>query len=493
MFSFICRVINNMKKNKIPIWSIVFWIVIWHLISIIIDERIILASPILSLQKLGTLIWEVEFWITIAFSLFRISIGFLIACISGILLAFSCNKFHLLKQLISPLILFFKSIPVASFVIIILMWFSSSSLTIIISIIMVLPVIYSNVLTALEFLDEELTAMAEVLRINKNTRFRYIYLSQILPYFRSACILSIGLCFKAGIAAEVIGLPSNSIGENLFQAKIFFDTPSLFAWTIVIAILSYLFEKICEKTIDITCSALLRIKTSHDITNLNGLSFGGQSNSEPSIKEFDNNSILDNAPNSNFELKNICKSYDMNLVLKDINMEFNKGEFIALIGQSGAGKTTLLKIMMNLESPDSGTIIGFNNLLMSAVFQEDRLCDNLDVYTNIALPHIKKGNRALISKEKIDDALIKLKLETSNNKVVGEFSGGMKRRVALLRALLANYDVLFLDEPFKGLDEETKLICMDYFKNKIKEKTVILITHDIRELEHLKPTKTYEI
>ncbi len=186
-------------------------------------------------------------------------------------------------------------------------------------------------------------------------------------------------------------------------------------------------------------------------------------------------------------LKDICKYYGELKVFDNFNLRLEKNKINCIMGASGVGKTTLMRLLMGLETQDSGSIEGIENAKMSAVFQEDRLCENLDVYTNIMLPHIYKSNDKLLSKSKIDESLAKLGLEGLGNKTVSELSGGMKRRTAILRALLAEYDILFLDEPFKGLDDETKQSTIDFTLNKAKNKTIIYITHDNTELEYIKP------
>lgn len=176
--------------------------------------------------------------------------------------------------------------------------------------------------------------------------------------------------------------------------------------------------------------------------------------------------------------KDIKKSYGENTVLEGFSHNFADGRATAVIGQSGCGKTTLLAVLMGILPPDSGTVTCPRPV--SAVFQENRLCENLTVSANIRLVTGKKYGKNEIAAE-----LSKIGLEKCENKAVKELSGGMRRRVALLRALLADYRVLFLDEPFKGLDSETKKLVMEYCKEQIKNKTVIFVTHDMSECDFL--------
>ena len=150
------------------------------------------------------------------------------------------------------------------------------------------------------------------------------------------------------------------------------------------------------------------------------------------------------------------------------------------MGASGCGKTTLLRILCGLLPPDSGRIDGAEGAWYSAVFQEDRLCENLTAAANIRLV---TGNSR--SREEIESALAAVGLADCSGKPVREFSGGMKRRTALVRALLAEYSVLVLDEPFKGLDESTREQTAGWCRKMTAGKTVILVTHDPRDCELL--------
>ncbi len=175
----------------------------------------------------------------------------------------------------------------------------------------------------------------------------------------------------------------------------------------------------------------------------------------------------------------ICKSFGDNTVLSDFSHEFKSGAVTAVLGKSGCGKSTLLDILMGIQQPDSGKVTRGSERL-SVLFQENRLCENLTASANIRLVTDKR-----ISKSQIADELSAVGLDGIENSPARILSGGMKRRVALLRALLAEYDILFLDEPFKGLDEDTKCLVMNYCKEKIAGKTTIFVTHDISECEFL--------
>ena len=174
----------------------------------------------------------------------------------------------------------------------------------------------------------------------------------------------------------------------------------------------------------------------------------------------------------------IHKSFGNNTVLNGFSHCFKNGTVTAVLGKSGCGKSTLLNILMGLIKPDSGEVLCPENCRLSAVFQEDRLCENLTASANIRLVTGKRFSKGEIAAE-----LEKVGLVGCENKPVRTLSGGMKRRAALLRALLAEYDVLFLDEPFKGLDIDTKKSVMEYCREKISGKTVVLVTHDETECE----------
>jgi hypothetical protein len=230
--------------KAIRAWAVVFWLIIWQLGAMALNQSIVLVSPIQVLVRLAQLSVTADFWNAIAYSLCRIALGFIVGIIFGTWLAALSAHFRRIEELLAPAMLAVRSIPVASFIILALILFSSHNLSVLISFLMVLPIIYASVLEGIRAADHQLLEMAKLFRVPPVRCIRYVYLPQVMPYFHSACGSALGLCWKAGIAAEVIGMPRGSIGECLQQAKVYLDTPDLFAWTLVIVVISLAFEKV---------------------------------------------------------------------------------------------------------------------------------------------------------------------------------------------------------------------------------------------------------
>lgn len=231
------------SRGTVRFWAVLVWLAVWQLGAMAIDQKIILVSPLEVLTRLVELLPTLGFWQTIAYSLVRITLGFLLGVAAGTVFAALSARFRRVEEFLAPALLAIRSIPVASFIILALILFSSRNLAVLISFLIVLPIVYSNVLSGIRAADRDLLEMAQVFRIPAARRLRYVYLPQVMPYFQSACGSALGLSWKSGIAAEVIGMPDGSIGEQLQQAKIYLDTPDLFCWTLVIVLVSLAFEK----------------------------------------------------------------------------------------------------------------------------------------------------------------------------------------------------------------------------------------------------------
>ena len=437
------------KQRKTKRWPIVFWLMIWQAASVFVGQEILLASPAAVLKRLFTLVTEPVFWQSLLFSGARIGAGFLLGAAAGIAGAALAGRFSIAEELLTPLVAAVKAVPVASFVILILIWVSSKNLSVVISFLMVFPILYTNTRNGLRELDTALLEMTDVFQVPRPVRLRWVILPQLYPYIRTGCSLSLGLCWKAGTAAEVIGIPNRSIGEHLYQAKIYLDTPGLFAWTAAIVYVSFCLES-CFKR--------------------NGSC--GKKNAGDEMRE------------DTIEICHLKKAYGEHVIFSNLTMELKKGAVTCLMAPSGAGKTTLLRILAGLEQADGGKIGGLEALRKSMVFQEPRLAEELTAAANIQLA----VRRLMFGKEKrsfrhLLEEMEELGLSGCENQAVSELSGGMRQRVAVLRAMRMDADFLLLDEPFRGLDAGTKKKTMNYIRRKGKEKTILLVTHDLEEAE----------
>ena len=227
-----------------------FWLAVWQCAAMAVGQEVFLVSPVQAGYTLLQLLPQAEFWQRVGFSSGRILLGFGLGVAVSIVLAVAAQAWHTADVLLAPVLQLVKATPVASFIILALVWVRGASLSVLISFLMVLPVLYGAVRTGLESADPQLLEMARVFRVPLGRRLRGIYLPQVMPYFRTAVSLGLGLCWKAGAAAEIIGLPAGSMGERLYTAKVYFQTADLFAWTVTIVAVSVVFERLFLALVD---------------------------------------------------------------------------------------------------------------------------------------------------------------------------------------------------------------------------------------------------
>lgn len=226
---------------------IIFWLIVWQIAAMAVNQAILLPNPVMVGKTLLRFLGESEFWLAITHSLLKIMLGFFLAMILGSGLAFLGAKFSFVHQLIYPILSIIKATPVASFIILALIWINSANLSTFIAFLMVLPMFYANIYQGLKNVDVKLLEVAKVFGLNKRRTFREVYLPSLKPYLISTCTIGLGFAWKSGVAAEVIGLPAKTIGNQLYYAKVYLQTDELFAWTAAIIVLSIFLEKLLLK------------------------------------------------------------------------------------------------------------------------------------------------------------------------------------------------------------------------------------------------------
>lgn len=235
---------NTKAKKWERAAAVLLAILLWQLCATALGNRLLLASPAAVFQRLCQLSAEKEFYASVLFSFRRIVTGFLLGLLGGTLLAVPASRFRWAEILLWPYLTIVKTTPVVSFIILCMIWLEAKNLSVFISFLMVLPIIYTNMLEGIRRRDKKLLEMGQVFRLPPLRRLLFLSLPQLKPYLLSACSLSLGLSWKAGIAAEVIAIPTGSMGERLYEAKLYLSSADLFAWTVVLIAMSILFEKL---------------------------------------------------------------------------------------------------------------------------------------------------------------------------------------------------------------------------------------------------------
>lgn len=433
-----------------------FWLAVWTAAALIVDHELLMATPLDTLKKLAELSCTASFYRTVLQSVLRISLGFFVGFAGGILLAFLAGRFSLLEDVLSPVMKLMSTVPVASFVVLLLIWWGSQYLAVAICIIVVLPIVYMSTLEGIKSMDRTLLEMTHVLRISPESVFFYVWRPALRPFLTGSLKIASGMCWKSGVAAEVIGMTDYSIGGQLYLSKVFMDTVGVFAWTVTVICLSVIFERLLLALTNVffawqpACRAASKTARS---------GADGKKQDEESLSGKRQEAVV---------LENVLKTYDGRVVLDHLSATYRKGETYYLTGPSGSGKTTLLRLIAGLEQCDAGEVQCFGEI--SFLFQEDRLCPDYSAVKNLELV---TGDA-----DRARNALSEVLEAEDLDKPCSALSGGMKRRVALVRALEKESDIVLLDEPFTGMDEQTKERVMNYLERKKEGRTFLIATHN---------------
>lgn len=512
---------------------------------------ILLAGPVQTLLRLIHDAGTSAFWLSIGVTFLHILIGFCISLVLAIVLSFCSWKFRLVEELLAPLVSFMKSVPVVCIIVLLLMWVGSSRVSSIAVGLMTFPPVYFSCLEGFKQEDPAMREMLDVFQVPAARRIRFYYIPLVLPYLVSSLKVVVGISWKSGIAAEVIGIPAGTIGEQVYLSKITLDSARLFAWTFTIVGLSALCEhvtllvvdRLAHAASDSTGKALQpshtpthmtkhHVRTSSDRSArtasglsariasdrsaplassrsdrtvprdaepiiLEHVSFAYSESHTPTVAATPSDATPSSAPSTGTPPRDESKAGAKpkegeqqrltsekptrdHLVLDDVTLHMNAGERLCLMGPSGIGKTTLLRIVLGSLRPSSGSV----NLpdCISCSFQEDRLLKQLSAWDNVRLvmPDAQPENLLHVKGEL--DALLGTDSATLTP---AQLSGGMKRKVSLVRALAASSEVMIMDEPFAGLDDTSKRAAVTCIERNLRGRTLIVATHDCGDADLL--------
>ena len=231
------------KKLLRGIFCLAFWLLAWQLFSAVLGRAVVLPTPLAVWKRLLALLETTSFYNDCLFSLARIFSGLFWGIFAGVFLAAFCASLRLFDGIFSPAVSVIKATPIASIIILMLFILDKSRVPTVAAMLMVLPIVFNNVRRGIASVPTEQKEVAAVFGFGFGKRLRYCILPAVLPYFSAACRSALGLAWKAGVAAEVICTPKHSIGTKLYEAKIYLESEDLYAWTIVVVVMSVLIEK----------------------------------------------------------------------------------------------------------------------------------------------------------------------------------------------------------------------------------------------------------
>lgn len=437
-----------------------------------VDNTIVLASPVEVGRYLLAHLPDPLFYHSIGRSLCRIMGGFSLALLAGMVLAVLVCRFSWVGEIVEPLMAVIKAAPVAALTVLLLLWAGAQQLSAVLCFLIVLPNVYEQMLAGLRHIDRSLLDLADCYRLPLFKRLLTIYRCGTAPYLYGCLKVCTGLSFKSAVAAEIIAVPLTTMGERLYFAKIHLDTPGVFAWTTVVVVLSFVTEKVLLM--------LFRIWMNGSSDRLTGVS--RKRNTSGSPKQ-DMDPVI-----CGICLHDIEKVYDNRPLFESVCRTITQGECQVIVGRSGVGKTTLLHILAGLLPPDTGSLsmqteaekeIQNRGIRIGMVFQDEVVLPSYTAQQNIEI----FAGRQLTEEEEKD--LCSLLPEDAWMKKAGELSGGMKRRVQIARAMFAGSSLLVMDEPFRGLDQETKSACIAFIQKYRKGRILLLSTHDEKDADYL--------
>jgi len=472
--------------------AVVFWLGVWQAVATVVSSAVLLVGPWQVLVRLVDLVPTMSFWTTVARTSGRIVAGFALAAVVGVLLAALSAASRWTAALVAPVVAAVRSTPVVAFIIVLLVWSDVTWLATTVAFVMTVPVIHTNVAAGIAARGTALAEMAAVFAVGRWRRLVAIDTPAVLPYFAAGCRTGVGHAWKAGVAAEVIGLPDGTIGERMYQGRLFLETADVLAWTVVVVLIAITCEKLLlaalthrrDRAVDDSGDGSdRRVGQTHG--RLERRAEGGRHRCSPvgSGDDGGDGSTQGSGHRPHCAaptvLDGVSKAFGSHVVLRDVSASLAPGSVTAVLGPNGAGKTTLGRVVLGLEVPSAGTVSRPVRCRRSAVFADDRLVEHLSAVANVRLVLPRRApdpSGALLAVGLARQALAA---------PVRTLSGGQRRRVALVRALLAPADVLVLDEPFTSLDTDAHTLALRWVREHLRAQATVLITHDTADVEAL--------
>ncbi len=423
-----------------------FWLAVWVFAAALVAQPLILPGPCAVVVALLRLVCDASTWAILAGSGARILGGLALAAVCGGVLAGVTVRSRTFSRLVAPALSFVKATPVACVVVLLLIWLGSARVSIAAVFLLALPGVYFSLVEGLTQVDKPLEQMFRLHGVRGWRLFCAHTWREVLPFALSCARAVIGMSWKAGVAAELIGMAAGTVGERIYQAKLLIETADLLAWTVLVVAASWACERVLVWLLRASGPAAWRAAV-----RAHGRAGGSAGGGAPAELAF---AVGDRAPWAP--------------ALDGLVLRVPAGGRTCMMGASGAGKSTLLALAAGECAP------------CSMVFQDVRLVEDVSALDNVLVCADARVDASSAT------ALLRLLVPGVDvHARVAELSGGQRRRVEIARALLCPGDAVILDEPFTGLDaaarDATAVAVLDLLDGRM----LLLATHDAADAQAL--------
>lgn len=424
-----------------------FWLAVWVFVAALVAQPLILPGPGAVVVALLRLVCDAGTWAILAGSGARILGGLALAAVCGGLLAGISSRSRAFARLVAPALSFVKATPVACVVVLLLIWLGSARVSIAAVFLMALPGVYFSLVEGLTQADKPLEQMFRLHGVRGWRLFCAHIWREVLPFVLSCARAVIGMSWKAGVAAELIGMAVGTVGERIYQAKLLIETADLLAWTVLVVMASWACERVLVWLLRASGPAAWRAAVLSHGRGLRGRA-GAADVAELAL------AVGDRAPWAP--------------ALDGLVLNVPAGGRICVMGTSGVGKSTLLALAAGECAP------------CSMVFQDVRLVEGASALDNVLVCADARVDASSAA------ALLRLLVPGVDvHARVAEISGGQRRRVEIARALLCPGGAVILDEPFTGLDTAARDACAEVVLDLLVGRMLLLATHDAVDAQAL--------
>lgn len=433
--------------------ALLAWLVVWQLASASVGSRLLLAGPVETLACLAHLVGLPAFWAAVGFSLVRVVGGFCAAFALALLAAPLARRSPVVAEFVSLGLGAVKSVPVVCVVVLLLMLVGSRNVSAVAVFLVALPALYFSCLEALDNLDPGMDELLDACGEGGMRRVLGHVWPSVHPFLVATCRNAIGMSWKAGVAAELIGMPMGSIGERVYQTKLLLETGDLFAWTIVVVALAALSERAFLALLQGSVDLGVRLAT-------RCVQRGRVPDAMP-------------APAA-LAMHDASVSFGGAMVVPKVSLELPAGGRLVLGDPSGTGKTTFLRLVAGTLGPSSGTVAvePRGPRAVSLMTQAPHLLEGVSAVGNVAF---LAGEWA--DEDRIREMLLELLDEGDIDRPVRELSGGQRRRVELVRTLARPSGMVLLDEPFASLDAAGTERAAAFVGRHLGGRTLVVASH----------------